>query len=57
MVVQSADQTPSDLVVVPLRLALQTKQAKLVEPALDCFHVRATISLGGLTYYYLKGKA
>lgn len=30
----------ADLVILPLRLAFETKQPKLVEPALDCLHVR-----------------
>lgn len=30
----------ADLVILPLRLAFETKQSKLVEPALDCLHVR-----------------
>jgi guanine nucleotide-exchange factor len=32
----------ADLVILPLRLAFETKQSKLVEPALDCLHVRST---------------
>lgn len=30
----------AELVILPLRLAFETKQPKLVEPALDCLHVR-----------------
>lgn len=29
----------ADLVILPLRLAFETKQPKLVEPAVDCLHV------------------
>ena len=29
----------ADLVILPLRLAFETKQSKLVESALDCLHV------------------
>lgn len=29
----------ADLVILPLRLAFETKQSKIVESALDCLHV------------------
>lgn len=32
------EESQADLVVLPLRLAIETKQAKLVETALDCLH-------------------
>lgn len=32
----------ADLVTVPLRLAFETKQPRIVEAALDCLHVRIT---------------
>jgi hypothetical protein len=31
----------AELVLLPLRLAFETKQAKIIEPALDCLHVSA----------------
>jgi hypothetical protein len=33
--------TQAELVLQPLRLAFETKHIKLVEPALDCLHVKA----------------
>ena len=33
----------ADLVLLPLRLAFETKQSKLVEPALDCLHVHRNL--------------
>lgn len=35
----SLQGSESDLVLLPLRLAFETRQPKLVEPALDCLHV------------------
>ncbi|RWW23224.1 hypothetical protein GW17_00012542 [Ensete ventricosum] len=34
------DRTQAELVLKPLRLAFETKNIKLLEPALDCLHVR-----------------
>jgi guanine nucleotide-exchange factor len=33
--------TDAELVLNPLRLAVETKNLKILEPALDCIHVRA----------------
>ncbi|KAG0557352.1 hypothetical protein KC19_11G122800 [Ceratodon purpureus] len=40
----------ADLVILPLRLAFETKQSKLVEPALDCLHKL-------ISYGHLEGEA
>uniref|UniRef100_A0A7I4C777 SEC7 domain-containing protein n=1 Tax=Physcomitrium patens TaxID=3218 RepID=A0A7I4C777_PHYPA len=40
----------ADLVILPLRLAFETKQSKLVEPALDCLHKL-------ISYGHLVGEA
>ena len=41
-----------ELVLNPLRLAFETKNIKVVEPALDCLHVRA-LSLGSIAAKFL----
>jgi hypothetical protein len=35
----SLQGSESDLVLLPIKLAFETRQPKLVEPALDCLHV------------------
>lgn len=44
------DGSEADLVILPLRLAFETKQSKLMEPALDCLHKL-------ISYGHLVGEA
>ena len=37
---QRLEGSEAELVVLPLRLAIDSKQSKLIETALDCIHVR-----------------
>ena len=37
---QRLEGLEAELVVLPLRLAIDSKQSKLIETALDCIHVR-----------------
>lgn len=37
------EYSEAEIVLLPLRLAFETKQPKLVESALDCLHVRKTV--------------
>lgn len=30
----------AEIIINPIRLAIETKQSKLIEPALDCLHVK-----------------
>eukprot|EP00850_Spirogloea_muscicola_P020805 SM000227S07451 [mRNA] locus=s227:195203:204622:+ [translate_table: standard] len=46
----SLEGTEAELVVLPLRLAIQTKQSKLIETALDCLHKL-------IAYGHLEGSA
>ena len=36
---KALEGSEAELVLLPLRLAFETKQAKIIEPALDCLHV------------------
>lgn len=36
---KTLEGSEAELVLLPLRLAFETKQAKFIEPALDCLHV------------------
>ena len=38
---KALEGSEAELVLLPLRLAFETKQAKIIEPALDCLHVSA----------------
>lgn len=38
------DPSESNIILTPLRLALETKQSKLQETALDCIHVSTSPS-------------
>lgn len=44
---QSLEGDDAELVLNPLRLAFETKNLKILDPALDCLHVSAAF-----TYYY-----
>jgi len=38
---KTLEGSEAEIVLLPLRLAFETKQAKIIEPALDCLHVSA----------------
>lgn len=40
---KTLEGSEAELVLLPLRLAFETKQAKFIEPALDCLHVSAPV--------------
>lgn len=40
---KTLEGSEAEVVLLPLRLAFETKQAKIIEPALDCLHVSAPV--------------